>query len=161
PGDGVLACRYALALMKDNDWDEAARQLQKARSLKIDPAKVIGSGDVKRIDEHAARKREDARRQEEDRKRQAERDREFTNRQQDPFGLKPVTDEGSSILWKWIVRPLMWFTIIYLTTMALMCLGGLILARYTRGPRALDLLARPEEELVAAGGQVLRTIHES
>src|SRR5262249_36635638 len=67
----------------------------------------------------------------------------------------------SSILWNWIVRPLMWFTIIYLTTMGLMCLGGLILARYTRGPHALDLLGKPEEDLVAEGGQVLRTSHES
>jgi Zn-dependent protease with chaperone function len=56
----------------------------------------------------------------------------------------------------WTLR----FAFFYVAVMAVMCLGGLVLARYTRGPRAADLIGKPTEVL-ASGGQVARTRHES
>src|SRR5262249_59275164 len=44
--------------------------------------------------------------------------------------------------------------------MLLMCLGGLILAKFTRGPGALDLLGKPNEMMIEQG-HVARTKHES
>jgi Zn-dependent protease with chaperone function len=54
----------------------------------------------------------------------------------------------------------MWFGIFYGGLMLLMCIGGLVLARFTRGPRAAAMLGKPPEELAAAGS-VLHTSHES
>ena len=54
------------------------------------------------------------------------------------------------------------FAAFYAAVMALMALSGLVLARRTRGARALDLLGGGAEgEGLVAGGQVVRTGHES
>jgi Zn-dependent protease with chaperone function len=55
---------------------------------------------------------------------------------------------------------MMWFFIAYGVVIALMFLGGLMLAKLTRGPRALDLLGAAPDTLVGQG-QVVRTAHES
>src|SRR5262249_14950597 len=52
------------------------------------------------------------------------------------------------------------FAFVYAAAMAIMALAGLVLARRTRGIRALDLLG-PAPTSVAAGGQVQRSREES
>jgi Zn-dependent protease with chaperone function len=55
---------------------------------------------------------------------------------------------------------MMWFFTAYGVVIAMMFLGGLMLAKLTRGPRALDLLGAAPDRLVGQG-QVVRTAHES
>ncbi|HKB40554.1 MAG TPA: M48 family metalloprotease, partial [Gemmataceae bacterium] len=137
PDDGGLAAQYALALHHDRKPDEAKAQLARSRELGTDPAKVIDPNIV----------------------RQLEGDRP-----------RPKAPPGEDPLDTYVAKPLsffatvgrcgMWFTIFYASVMLLMCVGGLVLARWTRGAGAADLLGTPDEKLTAAG-QVSRTRHES
>jgi Zn-dependent protease with chaperone function/Flp pilus assembly protein TadD len=58
------------------------------------------------------------------------------------------------------LRWMLGFFLAYGLVIAAMAAAGVVLARYTHGPRALELLDAPPGQLVARG-QVLRTLHES
>jgi Peptidase family M48 len=60
----------------------------------------------------------------------------------------------------YVVATLLLFFLFYALVIALMALVGLVLAYFTRGLRALDLLAKPPDRLVERG-RVGRTVHES
>ncbi len=53
PRDGTLACYYAAALTKDHDVPAASKELQRARQLGVDPAKVLDAAVVKSIEDRA------------------------------------------------------------------------------------------------------------
>jgi Zn-dependent protease with chaperone function len=60
----------------------------------------------------------------------------------------------------YLVAAVVLFIFFYVCVMAAMAAGGLLLARYTRGLRALELLGKPPE-LFLERGQITRTMHES
>jgi Zn-dependent protease with chaperone function len=67
---------------------------------------------------------------------------------------------GPVRFFKWLGWWAMLFTIFYGSVMILMCIGGLVLASKTKGPRAADMLGAPPDKLVSKG-QTLRTKHET
>jgi Zn-dependent protease with chaperone function len=131
PSNGVLACHYAHALSKDGKHEEARAQIARARSLGADPAQYLGPN----------------------------RTRDIERGPQRPGHGDSVVGGilGFFLTVGWCA---LWFFLVYGVIMGLMCAGGLLLARRTRGPKAVDLLGKPSEEL-AGGGQVVRTLHES
>jgi Zn-dependent protease with chaperone function len=133
PKDDVIAAHYARALFRDGKRDEAKAYLQRARQLGTDPARVLGRDRARDIDQ---------------------------GQRPQPGDPLVSTVGGVVSFFKTVGWWAMWFAIVYGAIMALMCVGGLVLGRYTRGPRAADLLGKPEAEL-AGGGQVVRTLHES
>jgi Zn-dependent protease with chaperone function len=133
PEDGVLAAYYARALFQNNKTEEAAAQLEKARQLGTDPARLMDPGKVREIDQPRLQRA------------QAE-----AQRKQADAAWKPVRSLG------WLA---LGFTLFYGCVMALMCLAGVLLARRTRGAAATLLLGEPAAG--RARGQVVRSRHES
>jgi Zn-dependent protease with chaperone function len=54
PDDGILRCLYAIALANDGDSRAALHQIEMARSLGVDPNAIIGSENLKRLEQDAA-----------------------------------------------------------------------------------------------------------
>ncbi len=137
PNDGVIASHYARALAQDGKHAEAKAQIARARSLGADPARLIGPNRTRDIERGPQQRPQ-------------------------PSHSDPVAGAVGGIVGFFLTVGwwAMWFFIVYGVIMALMCVGGLLLARATRGPRAADLLGKPADEL-AGGGQVVRTLHES
>jgi Zn-dependent protease with chaperone function len=131
PGDGVLVSRYGYALLQDNRRGEAAVQFEKARRLGTDPARVVDPNKVREIDREQAR-----------------------NRPQESGVAAPL--RFARVVGWWALG----FTVVYVIVMGLMCVGGLVLGRWTRGPAAAALLGSAPGQLAAAG-RVARTRHES
>jgi Zn-dependent protease with chaperone function len=133
PDDGVLTAYYARALFQNNKKEEAAAQLDRARQLGTDPAKLMDPNRVREIDQPRFQ-----RAQAEAKRRSAE------------AAWGPVRSLG----W-WMLG----FTLFYSIVIGLMCLVGWLLARRTRGAAAIEMLGAPPEGL--ARGQVARSKHES
>ena len=53
PKDGVLVCLHAAALAEDNDGRAAARELQRARQMGVDPSRILNPERVKMIEDKA------------------------------------------------------------------------------------------------------------
>ena len=145
PKDGTVAVWYGHALGLDGSARQGLKEFERARDLGTDPATIIGkdrADQMKKAVEDADRKIAENRRKQEEQHRQQQ-----ANQQK--------ADEGS-VFW----TAMLWFFLFYAVLIGLMFLAGLLLARRTRGPGALDLLGAPPDQLVARG-QVLRTTHES
>jgi Zn-dependent protease with chaperone function len=163
--NGTLVSLYGFALALDDNKAAAVKEFTRARSLGVEPRDLpsIGNKEVTSIEkevkeaEAAAAKRK---KEEEDRQRREKEDearrKEQARRQQeyyDSVGAFPR-------FLVWFGWGCVYFAIFYLGVMLLMAVCGLILARYTRGPRSLDLIGKAENELVATG-QVVKTRHET
>jgi tetratricopeptide (TPR) repeat protein len=135
PGDGVIASHHARALHQDRKPDEARAELLRARQLGVDPGQYIGANRARDIAQGPRQARGHG----------------------GPLGDLVSTPVSWARTVGWWA---MWFAIVYGTLMLLMCVGGLVLARYTRGPRAAGMLGTPAEA-VSPGGQVTRTRGES
>ena len=163
PHDGPIATRYGLALARDGQLQAGLKEFDRARELGTDPASVIPASEINAIQD-AARKGEEERRKREEEKRkraeekqkQAEQQRQKQAQQARAQQQKPQKQASGGEFW----TLLFWFFVVYGVVIGLMFLAGLLLAKWTRGPGALDLLGAALERLVARG-QVLRTTHES
>jgi Zn-dependent protease with chaperone function len=77
-------------------------------------------------------------------------------------GVLPASPKGAGwyVLFA-VVAIVLAFVLFYAAVIAGMAVTGFVLAGYTRGPGALHLLEAPTDQLVAPGGQVMRTQHET
>jgi Zn-dependent protease with chaperone function len=125
----------------------ARREADKLESAKRDAARREAT--AKEATEREAAKKEAA-------KREAS-EREAAKRQAADQAVAARNRPGwlTYILTAFIV-----FFVFYASVMVLMATGGLLLAYFTRGAGALELLDKPPEQLVDRG-KVARTIHES
>ena len=146
PDDGVLAAQLAWAMIRDNKRDDAVAMLERSRQLGVDPATVISPGLIRQVEEEHGRKVNDKA------KRQAEsagaRPRRHTVRLTCKLKKKPRQ------LRRFFVGIGWWslgFTVFYLVVMGVMCLAGILLAYWTRGLRAAEMLGTPDEEEPSAG----------
>ena len=159
PDDGTLLVCHGYALGRDGSARLGLKEFERARGLGTDPAAVIGKEKVQQMEkavQDADRKvAEDRRKQEEQRKAQAQQQQKQQAQQKQQQRKQQAANEGSAF---WTA--MLWFFLVYAAVIGLMFLAGLLLAKFTRGPRALDLLGAPPDSLVARG-QVLRTTHES
>jgi Zn-dependent protease with chaperone function len=116
PQDGTLACYHALALAMGNDAAGAARELDRAKRLGVNPNEVITPGVVTAIEHEVA---------------------------------AAPDHRGRSRSW------LLWLAIgyaaFYIAVPIIMAIVGLVLAQFTRGTGALQLLSGSAEELVTEG----------
>jgi Zn-dependent protease with chaperone function len=156
PKDGVVAVAYGYALGRDGSARLGLKEFERAQKLGTDPATVVGKDKVeqmhKAVEEADRKVAENRRQQEQQRKLQAQKQQQQQAQQQ----KQQQTSGEGSVFW----TVMLWFFLGYGVLIGLMFLAGLLLARFTRGPRALDLLGAPPDSLVARG-QVLRTTHES
>jgi Zn-dependent protease with chaperone function len=117
--EGALTAYYARALFENHKKEEAAAQLEKARELGTDPARLMDPNKVREIDQPRLQRA------------QAE-----AKRKQAEAAWRPLRSLGWGALG---------FTLFYSTVMALMCLAGVLLARRTRGAGAAHLLDVPAD----------------